>query len=650
MFDATLSELYEVEATLGRGTAGVVYRAYDRRTQRRVAIKQFVRPEKKGADFFRELIMANRLTHPHIVRVLNMLLSSTDLRYIVYEYMDRGSLRTRLRRRGPVSVATAVSILEQVSRGLHFAHTQGLAHCDIKPENILACSVGGSSAEMWKLTDFGLAQNLTPESRRSTAGTPAYMAPEQFRIGCSHASDLYALGVVLYELLVGSRPFSGTRDQLREQHASAAPDLGRIEHAGCRELAAHLLAKRPEDRPSSAAALLEIIEHLHRGLPSASLASLETPSDLPSDVHITLSGSMLLIEEDDVLGEQMGPVGELQVQPGWECDLPASSDQLLLAGGESGVQLLVHSEQTIQRIDAQTGQCEKWFRLAEPGLVCSQEHHPFVFCVDQSRLRQYDLNGEQIRRWPVDPGALSISVSPSCERVAIAYRDAVLLLNIATRRLYRIRSRRYEPAVAPAFTRDGLLVMGEHAAAPAVVFVDECGTRLARVPLAAVPAVLATGAQPAAIWTSSFARSASGPHELVNVALGGRKETLSFSTAILRLASYGQLLLASDLQQQAELFDARSDQRLTVSTEQRIRDLVLLKRQQMLVLLMQSPGGPRLRSLQLQRSPNSATLTTGDTAYGDLTASSMDAPGDPQAGRLAEPSPSSTASGPAMAS
>jgi TolB-like protein/tRNA A-37 threonylcarbamoyl transferase component Bud32 len=204
---------YVLERELGRGGMATVYLAEDRRHRRRVAVK-VLNPELAatlGAErFLREIEIAARLSHPHILPLHDS--GSEDGRlYYVMPYVAGETLRARLQRDGPLPVAEAARIAAEVAEALDYAHRQGVVHRDVKPENILLTE--GHAV----VADFGIAHAVhEAASGRLTAsgvtlGTPAYMSPEQALGGkdLDGRSDLFSLGSVLYEMLAGEAPFAG---------------------------------------------------------------------------------------------------------------------------------------------------------------------------------------------------------------------------------------------------------------------------------------------------------------------------------------------------------------------------------------------------------------------------------------------------------
>jgi eukaryotic-like serine/threonine-protein kinase len=206
-----LSGRYRIDARIGTGGMSAVYRAFDTVLERQVAIKQLHRDhaadESQIERFRREARAVAQLNHPHVVGVIDVG-SDGGSPYIVFEYVEGETLKDRIRRHGSLEVSEAVAYAIEIARALGAAHERGIVHRDVKPQNVLIDEEGSA-----KVTDFGIArtlglEGLTAEGR--VLGTTDYVSPEQ-ALGhqVTGQSDIYSLGVVLFEMLTGRVPFSG---------------------------------------------------------------------------------------------------------------------------------------------------------------------------------------------------------------------------------------------------------------------------------------------------------------------------------------------------------------------------------------------------------------------------------------------------------
>lgn len=284
---------YQVVRRLSAGSVSDVYEAIEARLQRRVALK--VLPPCRAEEaacverFLGEARTAARLEqHPHIIRIYNIGQKS-GFHYFTMNFAEGETLRQRLQRCGRLESSEAVSILRQVLDALDFIHKNGVVHCDIKPENLLF-----DEDDRLVVTDFGIARRVN-EKRPAAGvlmGTPCYMSPEQVSGGeVGPSSDLYAVGVMLYEILAGRLPFAGENmpavlmKQVYEQPPSIVEQVPGI----APELAAlitQLLQKDPACRPASARAVLGVLKEIEipqptivRHVPVQELVRL--PSGMP---------------------------------------------------------------------------------------------------------------------------------------------------------------------------------------------------------------------------------------------------------------------------------------------------------------------------------------------------------------------------------
>jgi serine/threonine-protein kinase len=255
---SVLDDRYELHAVIGEGTFGRVYRGRDRRLGRLVAIK-VIKPwwsdDPDWVDAFeREAQLLARVSDPGIVQIFDVGHAPEGL-YYVAEFVNGESLASRLRR-GPLAPWEACDVAEQLCRALAHAHAQRIVHRDIKPANVLI-----SAREVVKLGDFGvarLAEGSTGDAGGTVVGTPRYMAPEQGRGSpTTPATDIYSVGIVLYEMLAGTPPFTGeSAVELALSHLNdAPPPLPADAPQLLAEIVERALAKNPAERFESGEAM-----------------------------------------------------------------------------------------------------------------------------------------------------------------------------------------------------------------------------------------------------------------------------------------------------------------------------------------------------------------------------------------------------------
>ncbi len=252
---------YLIESELGRGAMGVVYKATDPMLERALAIKT-INMDSAGegskhyeARFYQEARAAAGLNHPNIVTIYDVG-KSGEVAYMAMEFIAGVELRVMLAFGHPLSPARALSIAVQVAEGLAYAHEHGVVHRDIKPANIMVVADGPV-----KITDFGLARKrVSPDVTLSGSalGSPRYMSPEQ-ALGkrADHRSDIFSLGVVLYEMLTGVAPFGGENEfALAQQIISFVPPAPSAVVSevpkGVDHVVARMIAKPPDERYQSA--------------------------------------------------------------------------------------------------------------------------------------------------------------------------------------------------------------------------------------------------------------------------------------------------------------------------------------------------------------------------------------------------------------
>ena len=270
---------YNVMESLGQGGMGVVYRAMHAKLEQLVAIKVLSPEYASNAEmrerFVREAKLQVQLSHPNVVNILNYLEDSQSV-YLVMEYVDGESLEDRLKREGPLAPSECCRIATEVLHALAFMHQRGIIHRDIKPSNIML-----TEEQHVKVTDFGIAKGSGDKPLTRTGvqiGTVWYMSPEQIKGGeVNAASDVYALGITLYEMVTGQVPFqSDSEYEIMKSHVEEVPrdpvSINSQLSRGLCDVILKALAKDPAQRYQSA-------EELRQALSAVSLKPRTEPED-----------------------------------------------------------------------------------------------------------------------------------------------------------------------------------------------------------------------------------------------------------------------------------------------------------------------------------------------------------------------------------
>jgi len=270
-----LLDRYRLIRKVGTGGFGTVYLVQDTAIQEDVILK-ILNPQM-SADamalrrFVRELKLTRKITHRNVIRIHDFL-DLGGIHAVSMEYFAGGDLCDLLKEQKSLTVERTLAIVEQAAQGLAAAHEEGVIHRDVKPANILV-----NESDTVKIVDFGLALAGAQAGSRLTQsglliGTPEYMAPEQISGEMvDHRADIYALGIILYEMVSGRQPFTGeTPVKVLFQHlegdAAALPDLVDDVPESVAHMVAACMARDPEDRPGSAITLVEMITDARRGL------------------------------------------------------------------------------------------------------------------------------------------------------------------------------------------------------------------------------------------------------------------------------------------------------------------------------------------------------------------------------------------------
>jgi serine/threonine-protein kinase PpkA len=303
---------YDIEGEIGEGAMASVYLATQRSLERKVALK--VMAAALAADpsfcerFLREGKTLARLSHPHTVTIHDIG-NVGELYYMAMEYLPNGTLKERIA--AGLTPEQGVTLIRQIASALGYAHAQGLVHRDVKPANILFRADGTAV-----LSDFGIAKSLDDRTQFTQAGfavgTPSYMSPEQARgQEIDGRADLYALGVVLYEILVGKLPYTGT-DALSTALAHLTEPLPElpVHHGRYQDVLRKLLAKDPAERFPDAAALLRALDQLPADSPEATLVR-----PLPIPLSFDLAGMTPVSIEIPTEKPQPQPIRQPVVTP-----------------------------------------------------------------------------------------------------------------------------------------------------------------------------------------------------------------------------------------------------------------------------------------------------------------------------------------------
>jgi serine/threonine protein kinase/Tfp pilus assembly protein PilF len=268
---------------LGRGGMGITYKAIDTHLRCSVALKiissQFIGNESARSRFLREARAAASVRHSNVATVHHLGESGGNYFYVM-EFVDGETLEALIHRRGRLEIDLALEIVSQVAAGLTAIHKQHLVHRDIKPSNIMLSWEEGR-LENAKIIDLGLAKGVTEDTLSITGsfiGTPTYASPEQFAgLGTDIRSDLYSLGITLWEMLSGSPPFHGSAAELMDQHQRAAPPLEKLRNIPepIMALLSVLLAKDPSQRFQNPAQLQKAMTRVREAVGSGSKLTVD---------------------------------------------------------------------------------------------------------------------------------------------------------------------------------------------------------------------------------------------------------------------------------------------------------------------------------------------------------------------------------------
>jgi hypothetical protein len=409
-----LDDRYDVVRPLGSGGMGEVYLASDRVLGRDVALKvlrkQYAGDEEFAERFKREAMSAASLSHPNIVQVYDRGKTEEGSSYIAMEYVPGGTLKERILREGPIEAADAAGIGAQVAEALGAAHDRGMVHRDIKPQNVLLTARGTA-----KVADFGIARagsSATISRTGSVMGTAGYMSPEQ-ALGkpATPKSDLYSLGVVLYEALTGELPYTADNPiavSMKHVNEPLRPpvELNPRIPEGMNALVTKLLAKDPEDRYEDVDELADDLWRVNRGLEPVS-AGLEAMNG-PGTQRTTLASPTVM---NEMHRPMPGPVPyRRRRRLPWL--LIALAAILFTLGVLGSVQAVFGPEAMIGWFDVFQGQEQSPEQPAGPEKVKVPEVVGLTTNVAEKRLTDAGLEVGKVSSFPSDSVAAGRVIEP----------------------------------------------------------------------------------------------------------------------------------------------------------------------------------------------------------------------------------------------
>lgn len=387
-----IGERYRIEKLVARGGMATVYLATDSRLERQVALK-IIHPHLASdvsfrEKFIREARIAAKLSHPNLVNVFDQG-QDGELAFMAMEFVSGINMRDALKDFGALEASRALELFEPILAGLAAAHRAGILHRDLKPENVLLADDGRI-----KLGDFGLARDIDNHTGSgSLIGTVAYLSPELVLRGVADArSDVYAAGIMLFEMLTGRQPFEGEQAvQVAYQHANhsvpAPSTLNQNVPALLDELVLWASAREPAHRPSDAVELLSVVQRARADLKAGRKNTTLRVPELNSTVKLANQDFLQDLNQTQVIGGQ-GDFAETQSFDNWDLD-PEEPNRLETLGKRRiGTKFFIATTLAVL-----LGSGAGWFFSSGPGGLAAIPNL-VSRTVDQAQLSLAPLNAE----------------------------------------------------------------------------------------------------------------------------------------------------------------------------------------------------------------------------------------------------------------
>jgi tRNA A-37 threonylcarbamoyl transferase component Bud32 len=338
LIGTVLGDRYRVEEMIGLGGMGVVYRATHVTIGKAMAVKvlraRHAVQESVAQRFAQEAQLASRIKHPHVVDIVDYGVTPTGCPYYAMELLSGHSLAWEVDNRGRLAPGRAIEIAIQIASGLGEAHKHGVVHRDLKPDNVYLCDGPEEGRDLVKLLDFGIARVAGRRTRLTAVGavvgTPEYMSPEQAQgREVDPRSDLYALGIILFEMLTGQVPFRADTmvGTLTQQVFDAPPPLRQAEPAlpqlpNLERTIAQLLAKNPDERVPTAAEVIRRLKEARQG-DLTETGSVANPQQRATVALGSWSvGDNAPVQVSGSMEPGRGPVMGAPASPGWDAAPP----------------------------------------------------------------------------------------------------------------------------------------------------------------------------------------------------------------------------------------------------------------------------------------------------------------------------------------